>query len=153
MDQERLAIGRWAAYIAYDQRVSLTSIPTGTKLTKDMLDRLLQSNALNKANANDTFLDLYKQGIMNLGQIAFIAISNSPDTTECFYNKMAESRLKTLACLPLYLYNIAVQAYHDTGSAITLHAARLRKELPNNTTTRVTKVGSRRINFRGILGR
>ena len=144
-------------------------VPSGTRLTKDLLDQLLQGNGLDRGGMKTIFLDLYEQKVMEFENIATISGSRgihivppkwckpihqeSPEYDQCYIIQQNINRLKRLACLPLCLEGLRMLVHYDTGSALTLHAKSYRTDLPQFYQIRVIKVCCKEVSFSGILGR
>ena len=73
IDQERLAIGRWADYIPYRDPNRHDRLPAGTKLTRHLLDEMIAKKAICMEKTQSILLDLYGKGVISLQEIAIIA--------------------------------------------------------------------------------
>ena len=76
-----------------------------------------------------------------------------PNTQSCNFIEPQSSKLRSLACLPLFLNGLRTLPYHDTGSSITLHSRSFRTQLPEKCKTKYSMVGKRMIKFKGIMGK
>ena len=134
-----------------------------------MLDEMLRKEQLNTSSVQSIFLDLYQQNNVDIGDITILAGTrgihivppkwctpkrmDTLDCSDCSNNEPATTEISKLACLPLFLAAITLLVYHDTGSAITLHSTSYREQQPHQVQKMITKVGTRKVNFRGIMGR
>ena len=73
IDQERLAIGRWASYIQYNDPEAKDLLPRGTRLTKAIFDEMLAKYILCLEQVRSTLVQLYQQGVISLDEIAVVA--------------------------------------------------------------------------------
>ena len=73
VDRERLANGRWASYIPYQNVEIYQCTPPDTRLSKYRFDDFMRSKAIDIGAVEDTLVQLYKLGLCNFDQMAVVA--------------------------------------------------------------------------------